>query len=64
VRIVELLAENPAGLDVLTVAKRLRVRQAQVSPALCRLDAAGRITYVRPARRGLMGVYVLEGGSL
>jgi hypothetical protein len=62
-RIVDLLAE--AGpLDVLAVAKRLRVRQAQVSPALCRLAAAGRITYRPPARRGLMGVYVVEAGAL
>lgn len=59
-RIVDLLAE--AGpLDVLAVAKRLKVRQAQASPALCRLAAAGRIVYTAPARRGLVGVYAVEG---
>jgi hypothetical protein len=59
-RIVGLLAE--AGpLDVLTVARRLRVRQAQVSPALSRLAAAGRIVYLRPARRGQLGTYTVQG---
>jgi hypothetical protein len=56
-RVVELLAAHPDGLDVLTVAKALRVRQAQASPALCRLAAAGRVEYLRPARRGQLGRY-------
>lgn len=57
-RIVALLAE--AGpLDVLAVAKRLRVRQAQASPALCRLAAAGRITYRPGECRGRIGTYAV-----
>jgi hypothetical protein len=57
-RIVTLLAANPAGLDVFTVARRLRVRQAQASPALSRLAAAGRVEYRPGPRRGLAGRYV------
>jgi hypothetical protein len=61
-RIVQLLAAHPGGLDVFTVCKRLKVRQAQVSPALSRLATAGRITYRPGARRGIVGTYyALEG---
>ena len=56
-RIVELLAAEPGGLDVLAVSKALRVRQAQAGPALCRLGAAGRVEYVPGAKRGQLGRY-------
>lgn len=62
-RVVELLAANPAGLDVLEVARRLRVRQSQASPALCRMAAAGRISYRPGARRGQLGRYVATVGG-
>ena len=60
-RIVALLVEHPGGLDVLEVAERLKVRQARVSPALCRLAKSGRVTYRRPAKRGQLGRYVVGG---
>jgi hypothetical protein len=63
-RITALLAGQPGGLTVLEVGKRLRLRQAQAGPALCRLAAAGRITYLAPARRGQTGRYVVDGGAL
>jgi hypothetical protein len=56
-RVVELLAAHPDGLDVLAVAKALKVRQAQAGPSLCRLAAAGRVEYVPGARRGQLGRY-------
>jgi DNA-binding transcriptional ArsR family regulator len=54
-RILAVLDRGPA--DVFTIAKRTKLRQAQVSPALSRLATAGRITYTPPARRGGTGVY-------
>lgn len=59
-RIVQLLAAHPGGLDVFTVAKRLKVRQAQVSPALHRLAVSGRIAYIRPVTRGRTGTYAVR----
>lgn len=59
-RIVELLAKHPGGLSVFDIAKRLKVRQAQVSPALTRMNGR-RITYLAPARRGMTGLYTIEG---
>jgi DNA-binding transcriptional ArsR family regulator len=54
-RVLAVLAVGPA--DVFTIARRTRLRQAQVSPALSRLAAAGRIAYTPPARRGGTGTY-------
>ena len=58
-RIVTLLAAHPGGLDVFAVCKRLKVRQAQASPALSRLAARGRITYRPAVKRGQTGTYTL-----
>ena len=59
-RIVELLSAEP-DLTVLDVAGRLKVRQAQAGPALCRLSKpGGRVEYVRPERRGQLGRYRLH----
>jgi hypothetical protein len=57
-RIVDLLADT-GPLDVFAVAKRLKVRQAQVSPALSRLARARRISYTAPEKRGQTGRYTL-----
>lgn len=65
VRTLELLAAaGPAGLTVEQLRRRTRWHHGQASAVLCRLAGAGRVVYRRPARRGQMGVYVLEGGSL
>lgn len=49
------------GVTVLELCDRLRVRQARVAPALVRLDRAGRLDYLRPAKRGQVGRYVARG---
>jgi len=59
-RLVELIGAEPGGLDVREVCRRARIGREQAGPALCRLAAAGRLSYVAPARRGLMGRYVTE----
>jgi hypothetical protein len=58
VRIVQLVDAHPAGLDVREVCKALRIGREQAGPALCRLAAAGRLTYAPPARRGQTGRYL------
>lgn len=58
-RVVELLAGSGAeGMNVRDVARALRWSQHITSATLTRLAEAGRITYVRPVRRGLFGTYV------
>jgi predicted transcriptional regulator len=54
-RVLAVLQSGPA--DVFTIARKTKLRQAQVSPALSRLAAAGRITYTPPDRRGGTGTY-------
>jgi len=57
-RTVALLADAGAeGLTVLEVAKALRCPQHMASATLTRLQAAGRVAYLPPARRGLFGRY-------
>jgi hypothetical protein len=63
-RIVALLGAHPGGLDVFEVARRLKARQAQVSPALSRMAAAGRIGYRPGAKRGTVGMYVVRGSGV
>jgi hypothetical protein len=46
------------GTTVLELCDRLRVRQSRIAPALVRLDRAGRVSYLRPAKRGQLGRYV------
>jgi hypothetical protein len=48
------------GVTVFELAKRTRLRQAQLSPLLARLAAEGRLTYRAPAKRGQTGRYVCE----
>lgn len=50
-------AAGPAGLDVRGVCRRARLPRESVGPALCRLAAAGRVTYRPPVKRGQMGTY-------
>lgn len=58
-RTVALLLEAGAeGLTVLEVARALRCPQHMASATLTRLQAAGRVGYLPPARRGLFGRYV------
>lgn len=52
-----LLQDGP--LTVHQLVKRTRWSQAQASATLCRLAAAGRITYTAPPRRGGTGRYSL-----
>jgi len=47
-----------AGVTVHALAKRLRLNQCATSALLSRLAADGRLTYVRPAKRGQTGTYV------
>lgn len=55
-RLVQLVAA--AGpLTVTEVCRRARLPREVVSPALCRLAAAGRLVYLAPERRGLFGTY-------
>jgi predicted Rossmann fold nucleotide-binding protein DprA/Smf involved in DNA uptake len=54
-RVLAALDRRPA--DVFTIARKTKLRQAQVSPALSRLAAAGRVAYTPPARRGGTGTY-------
>jgi hypothetical protein len=57
-RLVEVVADaGPGGVTARDVARRSRLREAQVGPALCRLAAAGRLVYLRPAKRGQVGRY-------
>lgn len=56
--LVDLIAAHPEGLTVFDLVKRAKVRQSQASPALCRLVAAGRLTYRAPAKRGQTGTYL------
>jgi hypothetical protein len=49
-----------AGVTVFELAKRTRLRQAQLSPLLARLAAEGRLAYRAPAKRGQTGRYVCE----
>lgn len=46
------------GVTVHEVTRKLRLNQCAVSALLSRLAAAGRLTYVRPAKRGQTGRYV------
>jgi hypothetical protein len=63
-RLVALLAEaGPDGLTVVDVCKRTRWGREVVSPALTRLEDAGRIRYARPERRGQFGRYVATVAS-
>lgn len=48
-----------AGVTVHDLARRLRLNQCATSALLSRLAAAGRLTYVRPAKRGQTGRYVI-----
>jgi hypothetical protein len=57
-RIVAAL-EAAGPLDVRQVCKRTRLPRESVSPALCRLVAAGRIGYTPPAKRGQLGTYTV-----
>jgi hypothetical protein len=56
-RVLAVLAAAPAPLTVFQVMKKARLRQAQVSPLLSRLAAAGRVTYTAPAKRGGIGTW-------
>jgi hypothetical protein len=49
---------GPDGLTVREVCKAARLPREVVGPALCRLSQTGRLSYVRPQRRGLFGRYV------
>jgi hypothetical protein len=58
-RLVALLAAaGPGGMTVRDVVSASRLPRVEVSPALCRLAAAGRVTYRAPERRGQFGSYV------
>jgi len=50
-------AAGAAGLDVRGVCRKAKLPRETVSPALCRLAAAGRIVYRPAAKRGQMGTY-------
>jgi hypothetical protein len=57
-RVLELVAAaGAAGLTVEQLRRRTRWHHGQASATLCRLAAAGRITYRAPERRGRMGTY-------
>ena len=61
-RVVQLVAgAGDNGLSVLEVVAQLRTPRTEVAPALTRLVQAGRLSYVRPERRGQFGRYVREG---
>jgi predicted Rossmann fold nucleotide-binding protein DprA/Smf involved in DNA uptake len=53
-------AAGPDGLTVREVCQRARLPREEVSPALTRLAAAGRIAHVAPARRGQFGRWVVR----
>jgi hypothetical protein len=58
-RVVQLVVDaGPDGLTVFDLMERSRWRQSSAAAALCRLAAAGRITYRPGARRGQVGRYV------
>lgn len=64
-RALELVAAaGPAGLTVEQLRRKTRWHHGQASAILCRLAASGRVTYRRPARRGLMGAYVAKAVEL
>lgn len=64
-RALELVAAaGDAGLTVHQLEKRTGWHHGSASAVLHRLAAAGRLTYHRPARRGLVGVYTVGGSSL
>ena len=54
-RVLAALDTRPG--TVFDLMRRTRLRQAQLSPLLSRLTAAGRIVYTPPARRGGTGTY-------
>jgi hypothetical protein len=58
-RVVQLVVDaGPDGLTVFDLMASTRWRQSSAAAALCRLAAAGRITYRPGARRGQVGRYV------
>lgn len=59
-RAVELVAAaGPEGLTVRDLVAATRWNQCQASATLHRLERAGRVRYLQPARRGLFGRYAV-----